>query len=221
MGEVIEMPRPTGIYVAMRAVMNDVQNVRKDRYNTFHKYSYSGHDDVTEALQAAFRAHGIVQTVDVVEHVRTETDYVTVRVEVTWLAADGSSVVVRSVGEAGPVKGYIPDLQAGKAISYAVKYAQLKNFMLVGGGIPDPESEHGPTATDRPGVTAAKPQLRKVPEVQEKQVELLVQEYDDVTSPEELAKLRQAVAKLLDGCDDDSYKRLQEADTRAGARVGG
>src|SRR5690606_21937067 len=69
-----------------------------------------------------------------------------VRVRITWTALeDGSYQAVDSWGETTVKnKSGRPDgVEVGQALSYAVKVAQLKNFMLVGGLIPDAEESHG------------------------------------------------------------------------------
>lgn len=125
------------------AVMRDVERVSKDRYNPHHKYSFAGHDDVALAIRKAMVVHGITQEVSVVESTRSEGIFY-VNVRVRWVNVDDPKdfVEVTMPGESQPSgKGGAQPQQVGVAVSYAVKVAQLKNFMLLGDDTPDVEAQ--------------------------------------------------------------------------------
>jgi hypothetical protein len=125
----------------MNAVMKEAETASKTRTNTFHKYKFIGHDDVTESVRASMVKHGIVQRVEPLEVTRTAGDMF-IRVLIQWVNMDDPQdlIAVTSHGESYGTKGNPDDLQYGKAISYAVKTALLKNFMLVGDDTPDNEA---------------------------------------------------------------------------------
>ncbi len=222
----------SGIIRAMHNVMRDVIGVAKERKNSHYNFFFTGHDDVTEALRPHFVNHGIVQDVSVVGHDRiqatreskgksTEDSIARVHVIITWTSVDdGTSKTVHTYGESSAA-GTTADLQVGKAVSYAVKVAQLKTFMLLGGyqdsevgaGAPEPREASGgsKSPSERPPGNP----------VSDEQVELLVSEYNAVSAKGELDKLRASVAAMLDRASDEQYKRLQDADERAAGRVSG
>ncbi len=225
----------SGIIRAMHNVMRDVIGVAKDRKNSHYNFFFTGHDDVTEALRPHFVNHGIVQDVSIVGHERiqatreskgksTEDSIARVHVIITWTSVeDGTSKTVHTFGESSAA-GTTADLQVGKAVSYAVKVAQLKTFMLLGGY---QDSEVGAGAeevwkapSDARGGKAPSERPPGNP-VSDEQVELLVSEYNAVSAKGDLDKLRVAVAAMLDRTSEEQYKRLNEADERAAGRVSG
>jgi hypothetical protein len=141
MREYLAGEKKPNIYQRMNAVMKEAETASKTRTNTFHKYKFIGHDDVTEAVRSSMVKHGIVQRVKPLEVVRNGADMY-IKVEVVWHNMDEPSdyISVESHGESFGTKGNPDDLQYGKAISYAVKTALLKNFMLVGDDTPDNEA---------------------------------------------------------------------------------
>ena len=213
-------PAVPGILIAKNKVMAKVRGVRKDRVNPHHKFKYTGHDDVTEALQLAFIEYGIDQQVTVLESSRSE-GLLTLKVRVTWTALeDGSAQSVDVWGESESKKSSRTgdetgqSLQGGQALSYAVKVAQLKNFMLVGGGIDDNEQGSG-----APAPSPGRPQSAAQAAVSEEQVRLMVDEYASVTTREKLNELRLAVGTMMSALDEVSMKRLERADNDAAQRV--
>jgi hypothetical protein len=145
--EILAMVRSgRNIYQRMNAVQRRVRFAAKTRVNQHHKYKFIGHDDVTDAVRDAMVEEGIDQEVDVREVVR-EGSSLRVMAIITWRSVDDptSFKTVSTHGESFSVnsKGTPDDVQYGKAVSYAVKTALLKNFMLVGDDTPDNERDHG------------------------------------------------------------------------------
>lgn len=221
MSDAIKVP---GIILAMHKVMSEVRGVDKDRKNDKHGYKYTGHDDVSWVLSQAFVRHGIVQGVSVKEYERHDSELLTVRVQVTWTCIeDGTAVVVDTLGEAGMYKGEMHSLQYGKAVSYAVKMAQLKNFMLIGGA-PDPEQDHGRAEPAQAPVRVNAEPVARAPEQQaqaQNQLDLLLAEYKSVKDYAGLVELRRAADSLVNTLNDDEYEKLVAADRAAEAEVGG
>lgn len=207
----------TGILKARFAVMRDVETLSKTRKNKHHDYYYSGHDDVTDALRPAFNEHGILQTVSVVESTRDESGLLRVKVLIRWTCVEDDSF--HEVFSLGEVDGKGRAVQAGQAVSYAVKVAQLKNFML-DGGAPDPEATHGDERADKRGSDRPVPVAPKV-EVADQQVDLLLDQYKEITNKLELSNLRRSISSLVSGLTDVQHAKLEEADHEAQARVSG
>lgn len=213
-----------GIIKAKLAVMAEVRGVRKDRVNKHQGYEYIGHDDVTEALQDAFVKYGIAQRVSVFS-VKREGELLAVNVEVTWTALeDGTQEHVFSYAEATSKAktGRVDSVEAGAAVSYAVKTAQLKNFMLVGGG--DYDNEERDTGRER-----QEPARREEPKSQPKQKETAgvsdeecqrwIDGYKKVETRKQLDEQRQKLNIVANLLTDEQYERLQEADISAAERV--
>lgn len=219
----METTQVPGIYKAIASVMAKVRGVDKDRVNPHHKFKYTGHDDVTFALHDAFVEAGIVQVVSTLSHRRTDAELVQVNVECRWVCtADGTEVKVESWGEAGMYKGEQQSLQVGKAVSYAVKMAQLKTFMLIGGA-PDPESdrveEHRPES--RPRSEPPPPPVRNGGAVSDEQIRLFEDEYKKVTTRKELDAIRFAVSPFIERMSEQQEDRLRRVDEDAMTLVSG
>lgn len=100
------------------------------------------HDDVTSALRPLYIKHGIDQEVSILESRQLEGGCTELLVEVQWVNVDEPADLKRvvSIGHATSTQkdkatGLMKrdDLGVGKALSYAVKMAQLKNFALLSG----------------------------------------------------------------------------------------
>lgn len=131
------------IHQRIHKVCSLVERVNKDRKNPHGNYYYVGHDDVTLALRRAFVEAGIAQTVTIKQAMRLESGGLGVSALVRWTGIDEQDFVeVESYGEAQSMdkKGQGTPQQVGIALSFAVKLAHLKNFLLVGDDTPDPES---------------------------------------------------------------------------------
>lgn len=225
------------IYQRMHAVMTDLTFVSKDRYNSFDKFNYTGHDDVTEALHPLFVTHGIVQIVSILDLTRRDDGSVAVDVSITWACAtpagtseeplapaQPSAVTVKSFGEAnatrkgkdGAFRG--DDLQVGKAVSYAVKYAQLKNFCLVGGGVPDNERD---AREEEPRGAEPEKQPEKAPEnpITEEQMAKMLEAYGNVSEREHLNQMRKAVTNIMARLTKAQLSTLESVDRETQKRL--
>lgn len=218
----VKLAAPPGlnIFQRMREVMREVKIVAKDRYQKFDKFHYTGHDDVTDPLHDAFVKFGIIQHVILGDMGRREDKSFYVNVTIAWINVDDPTdrFVVLSFGEAMATrdrgqKG--DDLQFGKAISYAVKVAQLKNFMLVGGGIEDNE------ATTRPERAEREPQSEAVVAVADEQVQEFISQYRACKTRKDLEDVREAIMPLVNKrrLSEDQESRLAAADGAAEAEV--
>jgi hypothetical protein len=128
------------IHQRIAAVMRAVRGVKKAERNTHANYNYAGHESLTDALRDHYVRNGIVRTASVVSYNR-DGGHLSLMVRVSWIntddPADRHSVDI--LGESPPVtkNGQGSPVQAGIALSYAVKNAEFKTFALTGDDTPD------------------------------------------------------------------------------------
>lgn len=143
--------KETGLNIHQRihAIMEDVSYVKKGGVNTFQKYAFTKHDDVTALLRPSLISHRVVVIPSVKRHskgdkqekngvaILTETD---ISVEFINIDNPDDKITVDFFGY-GIDKN---DLGPGKATSYAMKTAMLKVFSLETG-----ERDNEETADDK------------------------------------------------------------------------
>lgn len=149
----------TGIVEALTLVMADVSAVRKQERNSQQGFMFRGIDAVTKAVAPALRTHKIVVTPRVLEHThgtvemgqkRTPMSHVTVVVEYTFTATDGTALSCSVLGEAMDSG----DKATPKAMSVAFRTALLQALCLPTDD-PDPDaSSYTRPATSRDVVLA-------------------------------------------------------------------
>jgi len=121
-------------------VMNAVGHIKKDGRNDFHHYNYVTEAAVMAEVRKALINEGVFLSQSV-ENLGKEGDLTTVVMYNTFIdTISGETLTVKSVGQ-GQDKG---DKGSAKAITNAVKYMLLKNFMLSTG-------DDDPEATDENG----------------------------------------------------------------------
>lgn len=133
------------IYSKLLAVMKAVGAVEKGRKNQSQGYNFRGIDDVMNELHEKFSEQGILVLTDIIEQRREERTtktgglmlYSVNTYRFTFIAEDGSSVVVTQVGE-GMDSG---DKASNKAASVALKYALLFMFLIPTEDAKDPEND--------------------------------------------------------------------------------
>lgn len=122
------------IYRAMPAIMKAVGHIEKGRQNPQQGYKFRGIDEVYEAVQLVLANHGVFVVPYVVEQMREERQtqkggvliYTILKVDHTFFAEDGSSVVARTIGEAMDSG----DKSSNKAMSAAMKYALIESLSI-------------------------------------------------------------------------------------------
>lgn len=125
---------PKKIHAAMLAVLAEVGAIGKNRTNSTQNYKFRGIDDVLAHLQPLMAKHGVLCTPRVLERerevlqTRNGGSMVSVRllVEHTFRAADDSTVVATTLGEAMDSG----DKASNKAMSAALKYALTESFAI-------------------------------------------------------------------------------------------
>ena len=144
------------IYQRMNAVQKEVDYIQKGDKKVDNKYGFVSHDQVTAKMQPYLVKHGICVVCSVESYKNTDVDaqrwcsksnkyidFVNLRTElvlnVKFVNIDDSSdfIEVKTIGFGLDSS----DKGAGKAVSYAFKYALLKNFMLETGDDPDEEQQ--------------------------------------------------------------------------------
>jgi hypothetical protein len=177
------------LYQRINAVRAQVREVQKNKVHQHHKYAFAGHDSVTASVRNAMVEHGIDQSVSVIERESLPDGRTCVQVQVIWINVDKPEErkEVISFGEGPPLdkNGQGAPQHIGSAISYAVKFALLKNFMLVGDDTPDIE-----TYSDTGGYTPA-PQQKMMPD------DHIVQLHDELAcadSPAALEKIAERIS---------------------------
>lgn len=125
---------PNTVLQAMRAVMQDVGHIGKDRRNEQQGFNFRGIDEVMNALHAPMVKHGLIVTFRLLEREReTRTtakggtmNVVHLLVEYTFHGPGGDTLVTWAPGEAQDSG----DKATNKALSAAFKYALMHGFMI-------------------------------------------------------------------------------------------
>jgi hypothetical protein len=214
---------PRNIFQRMHAVMQDVKGVAKDSYNPHGKYKYQGHTAVTAALREAYVKHGIVRCADI-DKVEREGGLLRLYVRVTWINIDNPSDrhIVETLGESAKMtsSGEASPVQAGVALSYAVKIAELKAFSLTDDDTPDADEEsEGSGSRQQPAPKSQPRGEPKGPPPSPTAVTGLLVRYDAIASQAELEAHRTVVGNVLDTVTAEDYKKLENADAAAVARL--
>lgn len=135
------------IYQRILAIMEEVKYIKKTDKKVNGQYTYVAHDAIAAEFHSQFVKHGVVAIPTILE-LNQEGNRTTVKLQVEFVNADTPEdrFAVVYVGQ-GIDQG---DKGAGKALSYAYKYALLKTFCLETGDN-DPEfyakSQYVPTST--------------------------------------------------------------------------
>ncbi len=179
------------IYQRIREVKREVNSVDKAGKHQ-QGFAFMKHDDVTAALSGLFVKWGIDREVSVKETTRFE-NILQMVVEVSWVNVDkpedrksvlvyteGVNVMKRDGGENRD------GLASGKALSYAVKMAELKNFCLVGDTTADNERNAGSFAS-----------APDVPPPSEGEYKKLKELYESCSTKDELGAIRAMVTPLV------------------------
>lgn len=138
-GVLTSMNKPGQIYAKMSAVMRDVGAIGKDQKNTAQGFKFRGIDQFVNALYPALTKHGVFLSPRSVNYTQELKDvtrsngktgvdkHVTVLMEYTFYAEDGSSVTIGPVPAEGLDSG---DKATNKALSAALKYALIQTFSI-------------------------------------------------------------------------------------------
>jgi len=135
-------------------VIREVGAVPKSGKNDHFGYSYRRHEDITNKLQPALAASGIVIVPMIKEIVREEPGYILMRV--TYTVTDGAQeLAFVGIGEGQDKSrdGRAGDKAAYKAQTGAMKYA-LNDLLLLAGEDPEADNKtHNDAAPEKPKAT--------------------------------------------------------------------
>ncbi len=146
---------PLGLYRKLAEVMGECGYVKKNGYNSFHKYNYVTEADLVDAVREklAVRNVALIPSVTAVDSREYTTDkgkgsvVTTVRVAFTFCDGDTGETHTAEWAGAGDDSA---DKGIYKAYTGAVKYFLMKAFLIPTGD--DPE---GDTRTDERGAARA------------------------------------------------------------------
>jgi hypothetical protein len=115
------------IYQRMNQVMTEVENVMKTDKKENKMYAFVKHEEVTKVLRGPMINAGILMTSSVTA-TSQDGNRTQANVDVSFINIDNPDdrVVIGSFGYGIDTQ----DKGPGKAISYAIKYAMMKNFCL-------------------------------------------------------------------------------------------
>jgi len=151
------MAETLNIYQRISAVMADLDYVQKEDKLVNDQYSFVSHDAVSAAIHPLLVKHGIVAVPRVISWAQ-DGNRTSVDLEVDFVNID-----TPEDGITVPSFGFGIDKQdkgPGKAVSYAVKYAALKLFVLATGD--DPERDLIDHVADKPKVKKAAQKHSKI-----------------------------------------------------------
>lgn len=181
------------IYQRIQCVKRAVSGVDKKGKHA-QGFAFLKHDDVTAALSGLFVKYGIDRTVDV-ERVEHRENVLDMWLIVSWVNVDDPDdrksvrVFAEGVNIVKREGGMNRDgLASGKAMSYAVKMAELKNFCLVGDTTPDSEKATM-GSFDSSGPAVAPPS--------EGEYKKLVELYSSCSTMKELQAIREILSPLV------------------------
>ncbi len=127
------------IFKKMSDVMRDVGAIGKNHSNSAQGFKFRGIDDFVNSLYPALCKHNVFMTPKCVSNTYTQNEVVrsngktgmdkivTLLMEYTFYAEDGSSVTVGPIPSEGLDSG---DKATNKALSAALKYALIQTFSI-------------------------------------------------------------------------------------------
>ncbi len=147
------------VFQKMNAVMRELPGVKKTQQHPTKKFFFAGHEALTEAIRGLYVKHGIVRSPSVKAHAVVGTSLL-LDVAVRWTNIDEPNdfheVTILGISAGMSRDGRIEAEQAGAALSYAVKNAEMKAFALTGDDTPDAELQSREEEDDMPSDAADK-----------------------------------------------------------------
>lgn len=152
----------------MLKIMKEVQFIKKNGFNEFHKYKYATESDVSAAFSKAMMENGVFMFSSILDResikytTRGNKDafLVSVKMQITFVDADsGESFTSIFYGDGSDAD----DKAIYKAITGAQKYALMKTFLVETGDDPERESAtQGKTERSLPLVNKTAPRPEKI-----------------------------------------------------------
>ena len=133
------MSEEKNIYQKLNAIMRDVSYIQKESKKVNNQYTFVSHDAVTAKIRPALLEHGVIAIPDFFD-ISQDGNKTYCKMKMTFVNMDkpDDRLVIDCAGFG---QGIDPqDKGAGKAMSYAYKYALLKVFALETGDDPEQDS---------------------------------------------------------------------------------
>ncbi len=152
----------------MILIAHDVQYIKKQGRNQFHKYNYVTESDVVSALSCAMQKHKVFMFSSIIERAcqnyktrgGKDAFLVTVKLEITFVDIESgeqfSSVFFGDGSDSDDKAIY-------KAITGAQKYALMKTFLVATGD--DPEQDRTPETMKEQQTTSSNTSNQSSPEI--------------------------------------------------------
>ncbi len=136
------MSKSRNIYQRMHDIMQDVSYIQKEDKKVNNQYKFVSHDAVTAKIRVGLLNHGVMAVPNFFD-ISQDGNKTCCSMEMTFICIDNPDDRL-AIPCAGFGQGIDPqDKGAGKAMSYAYKYAILKVFALETGDDPERDSiEH-------------------------------------------------------------------------------
>jgi hypothetical protein len=166
------------IFGRMADIMAAIEPIAKTRKNVEQHYTFRGIDDVMNELGPLMAKHRVFVLTDIIEANRSERTtqkgsvllYARLRVKITFMTDDGSSVSSTVEGE-GMDSG---DKATNKALSAALKYACLQTFMIPTAEQKDSENESPKPAASKPAGRTDDPYIQGLETLKKMQSEAAI-----------------------------------------------
>lgn len=161
------------IFQRIHAIMEDVSYVQKEDKKVNNQYKFVSHDAVTSAIRPALLKHGVI-AIPSYFNISVDGNRTNCSMAIMFVNKDKPDDRFE-IPCAGFGQGIDPqDKGAGKAMSYAYKYALLKIFALETGDDPEKDNiDYAPKAPNPPKVLTPEQKL----EAANKKAQVIIAEY--------------------------------------------
>lgn len=123
--------------IKLNTIQSEIKKLQKEGYNNFHKYKYLAESQITELFKDLFATHGVIFNVsaEIISQTIIDGNILThVRVKYSFKDIHSNEEITGAMDGQGIDKG---DKGVYKAITGAVKYIFMKNFLIPTGDDPE------------------------------------------------------------------------------------
>lgn len=198
------------IYQRIHAIMGDVSYVQKESVKVNNQYKFVSHDAVTSKIRPALLKFGVLAIPNYFD-ISVDGNRTNCSMSITFVNIEKPEDRIE-IQCAGFGQGIDPqDKGAGKAMSYAYKYALLKVFALETGDDPEKDNvDYAPKVPNPPKVIT----LEQKREAATKKAEVIISEYKACKDLGMLAdvqeKYHSELKRFSEGYDD-LFSKINEA----------
>lgn len=206
------------IYQRLHAIMEDVSYVKKEDKKVNNQYKFVSHDAVTAKIRPAMLKHGVAAIPSYFD-ISVDGNRTNCSVSMTFVNIEQPEDSV-TIPCAGFGQGIDPqDKGAGKAMSYAYKYALLKVFALETGDDPEKDNIDYAPKVPKASKAAVKEPLsdEEARKVAEDMVNAYLVKLEATKEERDLINLQADNHKLLKRVNE-AYPDLAETINKATAR---